>query len=450
LALAFAVVLPPLQVSDEHGHFLRAYAISSGEFVARGTPELPPSIVDFVMRYPEAAGVSRKISLQELRSDLWAPTDSGAARRIALTNADGHHMYLAWAVIGSAAYCPLVYLPASLGILLARALHLAPLAMMYAARIFNVLTFVAALAFCFRLAPGYRAVTTAVALIPMTLHQAGGISGDLVTIAISFVGLSLVLHARERPVGGGFLTLVGVVFTLWSLCKFSIWAMPLLFLVPITAFASRRAWLAYICAVAVCMVGAVAIWNAVDSANVSAFSAARLTHGIDVPANLRLVSAHPLTFARQLAGRMRTDCKMELGQFAGEFGWTSLSLPQWVRASYLLLVLMVAIVEFSPKPFRFWERGVLLLVLLGGIVFVHAIIFISDGTLCSGDPSRLCFDQSNGVQGRYFLPICLAGLVALRQRWFNLPRATLLGLVTGFGALQALAALVLIGKFFYA
>ena len=53
LALAFAIVMPPLQAPDEHGHFVRAYVISRGEFVAKGIPELPAPVASFVMRYPE-------------------------------------------------------------------------------------------------------------------------------------------------------------------------------------------------------------------------------------------------------------------------------------------------------------------------------------------------------------------------------------------------------------
>jgi uncharacterized membrane protein len=450
LGLAFAVVLPPLQLNDEHGHFIRAYAISRGEFVARGTPQLPAPVVAFVMRYPEQADSVRKLTPRQILRDLPARAEAAPGGSTALTNADGNHAYLAWAVVGSATYCPLVYLPASLGIWTARVLRLSPLAMMYAARIFSVLTLVFALAVSLRLAPAYRAVMTAVALIPMTLHQAGGISGDAVTIAVSFVGLSLVLHAREHFVSRRFLISAAVVFTMWSLCKFSVWALPLLLLIPASAFPNRRAWLTYIGAVAICMVGALAIWNAIDSGNMEAFRVARLSHGIDVSANVRLAAARPLTFARQLLGLVRSNFWPEVGQFLGVFGWTKFGLPPWVRLEYLLLLVVVAVTESSTKPFHRWERGVLLLVFFAGVVFVHAVIFVSDGTLCAGDAGRICFGSSAGIQGRYFIPVCLSGLVALRQSWVNVPSSTLMGLVMGVGTLQALAALVLIRLAFYA
>ncbi len=448
LGLAFAIVLPPLQVPDEHGHFIRAYAISRGEFVAKGIPELPAPIISFVMRYPESANAFHRFTSQEIARDLSEQQVSDPSGSTALTTAN-HHVYLFWSIIGSASYFPLVYLPASLGIWIARTLHASPLLMMYAGRIFNVLTLIAALAVSFRLAPGYRALMTAVALIPMALQQSGGISGDPVTIAFSLVALSLVLHTRERLVGRRFLVVVTIVFTVLGLCKFSIWALPLLMLIPVSAFKNRGAWLAYAGVTSVCMVGALLIWNGIDSANLVALRALRLAAGVDVAANTRIVTAHPMDFARQLLSFVHSNYKPEIRQFLGAFGWTQFSLPFWIRSLYLLLLLFVAATEFSTKPFLAWERGVLLLVFLAGAVFVHAVIFLSDGKLCGANLERLCFDTSAGVQGRYFLPFCLCGLLTLRQNRANLSQATLLKLVTGVGAIQALAALALIRSRFY-
>jgi uncharacterized membrane protein len=449
LALAFAVLMPPLQVNDEDGHFIRAYVISRGEFVGRGVPALPGTVVSFVMRYPEFSAWEHKFTPQEIVHDLPASAAAGELGATALSDQDKDHKYLIWAIIGSSTYCPLVYLPASLGIWAARTLGTSPLVMMYAARISNVLIFVIALTVSFRLAPSFRAIMTAVALMPMTLELAGGISGDLVTIAISFVGLSLVLHAREYAVDRKFLIIVAVVFSMWVLCKFSIWALPLLWLIPASAFPSRRAWLSYIGGISICMLGALFIWNGINSASMEALRAARLAHGIDIGANVRLISAHPLAFTRQMLTLVHANYKTELRQFIGAFGWTNLSLPFWVRPLYLLLLVVVAAYEFPTKPFRRWERGFLLLVFLAGLAFVHVVIFISDGTVCANNLERLCFASSAGVQGRYFIPFCLAGLVILRQKRANLPQFHLLAFVAGAGTIHAVAALILIRSAFW-
>jgi uncharacterized membrane protein len=220
-------------------------------------------------------------------------------------------------------------------------------------------------------------------------------------------------------------------------------------LIPVSAFQNRRTWLAYIGAVSLCMVAALLIWNGISSANVEALRSARLTHGIDISANVRLVAAHPLAFARQLLAFVHSNYRTELKQFLGAFGWTRFSLPLWMRSLYLLLLLFVAAAELSTKPFLAWERGVLFLVFLGGAVFVHAVVFVTDGTLCGGSLNQLCFESSAGVQGRYLIPFCLCGLLTLRQNRVNLPQVTLLAAVDGFGTLHALAALALIRSAFY-
>ena len=156
-----------------------------------------------------------------------------------------------------------------------------------------------------------------------------------------------------------------------------------------------------------------------------------------------------MAFSWQLLTWFHTHYKSELAQFLGGFGWTRFALPLWVRTLCLLLLLVVAATESSAKRFLVWERAVLFLVFLTGAVFVHAAIFVSDGTLCAGSLDRLCFNATAGVQGRYFLPFCLAGFLTLRQDRVNLPPATLFSLVTVGGTLHALAALALIRSTYY-
>uniref|UniRef100_Q01XM3 Membrane protein-like protein n=1 Tax=Solibacter usitatus (strain Ellin6076) TaxID=234267 RepID=Q01XM3_SOLUE len=451
MALAFAVVMPPFQVPDEDGHFIRAYLISRGEFVGRGAPRVPGTVVLSMMRYPEMGERFGRFKPRELVRDLIPHPGSVSPEvpSLNLGNLDVRHRWLPWSIIGSSLYCPLVYMPASLGIATVRILSGSPLLMMYGARLFNVIVFAAALAISFRLAPRYRALFTAVALMPMTLQQAGGISADLVTIAFSFVGFSLVLHSREHFVSRRLLILIVLVFVMWVLCKSSIWALPLLLLIPVSAFKNRLTWAAYLGVASVCMVGALLVWNNVTAPNLETFRAVRLTHGVDMPANIRLVGAHPLMFVRYLIGVVGSNLKPEIGQFIGAFGWLRFPLPSWVRAAYLLLVLVTAVTEFPAKSFRTWERGVLALVLLGGVLFVHAAMCISDTTLCSGTLNSGCRDESIVFQGRYLIPFCLAGFLLLRQRRVNLPQFTLLAIVTSVGTLHALASLIRICSVYY-
>lgn len=450
LAMAFAIMMPPLQITDENGHFIRAYAISRGEFSGWAFPALPVPVIALITRYPPHTQNFSKFDLKQILLDLTPPTMTEMARNTVMKEEDRRYGNLDWSVISSSLYFPVVYFPAAIGIWMARALHASPLAMMYAARLCNVLTLVMAVGISFRLAPQHRAVWAGVALIPMTLHQAGGISADPVTIAFSLVGVSVVLYAREHHLSRTALILVAVLFVLWGLCKSSIWALPLLWLIPVSTFKNRRSWLAYITATSLCMVGALLIWGRITSGNMEAFRAIRsVVAGIHVSANIQLATAHPIEFGRYLLAMIHSAYKVELGHFLGAFGFAKVSLPFWVRSLYLVLLLLVAVTEYSAKPFQLWERAVLLLVFLGAGVLLHAVLSVTDTTLCGGSLGSSCFDYLPVVQGRYLIPFVLPGLLALQQNRLRLPRVNLLALITGAGAVHAIAALALIRSTFY-
>jgi hypothetical protein len=64
-------------------------------------------------------------------------------------------------------------------------------------------------------------------------------------------------------------------------------------------------------------------------------------------------------------------------------------------------------------PFTRGDRVIVVCVFIGALVETYAAILVLDGTHRSG---RYSF-WSSGFAGRYMLPYCLAGLLALKQNW---------------------------------
>ena len=450
LGLAFAFVMPPLQLNDEHGHFIRAYQISRGAWIGHSAPALPPPIVTFLQRYPEAVDRQRKIAPSEVVADLLGRVGTPSSSPSDLTD-NSKHKYLTWSILGSNLYCPLVYLPSSVGIGIARALHFSPLGMFYSARVFNVLVLALALWLAFRLVPASRALMAAIALMPMTLHQAGGVSADLVTIAVSMVGFAVVLRVRCQAVGRRFLTIVLVVFTLWALCKTSIWALPLILLIPSAAFKNAPRRVVFMAGVGVAMLAALSLWQIATYDNMQIFHAARLARGIDTSANLAVIAAHPLHFARMLVAFIGVHAKGYIGQFIGAFGWTKLTLSVWTSTFYFGLILFVALFEPPGRPISLAERGILVSVFIGAVLAIHAILFVSDGVVVSGIPPSdlISFPYSAGIQGRYFIPFCFAGFLALRQNRFTINSHLLLAVVLYTATVYDLLSLCAIFRNYY-
>jgi uncharacterized membrane protein len=433
LGLAFALLTPPFQFNDEHGHFARAYELSRGEVIGTRDPRLPSSVLATLLQYPE--GYAPKSAPRTSVADLFDgralhSTDSRPIVEGLKLN------YLRWGLVAYQVYWPLSYLPASAGIRIAEVFDMSPLGMLYAARLLDVLSFVAALACALFLAPNHRALITAVALMPMTLQQTAAVSADGMTIAISLVGFALILRTREHPVSRYYLAALLVILPVWVLCKNSYWALPLLLLIPQSQFDDKKKRAAYILAATIVTIAAVVCWRELTQDAFEGFREAARSRGIDIYSNLRLLTSHLLQI-------LRDTVTPHLTQFVGTFGWTFHPLP--VRFPYLAMLLAVAVLELNPKPITIAERTILALVFIGAVLLSYFISFIIEGINKNGHYSF----WSSGVQGRYMIPYCLAGLLPLKRAAAGVSSKRLRSIVFAASTVSALVCLAVIANFYY-
>jgi uncharacterized membrane protein len=435
LSLAFAFVMPPFQFNDEHSHFLRSYQLSRGQFVGRADPVAPAAVLGTVLSYPE--GFPWKTAPWTSAQDLFA--GGGESSPAVLVGNSGKLRFLDHGILSCQLYWSGSYLPAAAGIRVARLFNVSPVAMLYAARIMNVLCFMAALWAALCLAPGFRALITAVAFLPMTLQQAAAVSADQMTISLSLAGFALILYSREHPVSRRYLATLLVVVPLWVLCKTSLWALPLLLLIPASQFRSHRSRAVYLATVTLIAIAAVAAWRVIDSGAFAQFAAEELAHGVDVNANTRLLLTHPLAVLNDLTFFRR----FMINEFVGVFGWEF----HTIRLSFaeFFVLLAIASIELNPKPFKIAERMILFLVFAAGIIVIYAALFAISGTYRDGHYGM----WAAGVQGRYCIPFCLAGLLTMKQNVVTVPSAILAPVVLFASTSYALLALATVTRFFY-
>lgn len=453
VSLLFALIVPPFQFRDEDGHFMRAYGVSQGYWVGSLHPELPGPIVGFLRRFPEGIEGRQKLTFTQLRDAVGQNYAQEAPASYLAITGPGHE-YFGWSTLGANLYSPVAYLPASLGIFLARAVHLPPAMMLYAARILNVLAVACALFAAFRLAPSYRALFAVIALMPMTAYQAGGISADAMTIALSLVGFALVLWSREHAATPRFVVATVAVFAAWALCKTSIWALPLVLLISGAAFRSRKNRWACISGIALAMGAALLVWQVLSHGNLEVFRTARLSYGIDLSANESFLRSHPVTFLGPVLREIRANWIDYLERFPGVFGWYAIALPRWLRFGYLALAAAVACTEYSRRKFDIRERIYLLGTFIIATFTIHALLLVSDGVLTQ---AAISFQEAvsgqrsfgAGVQARYFIPFCFAALLPLRQSIFTVSSRTWLIAVTGLAIILAPVTMHLILNRYY-
>ena len=194
LAFGYSCATGPFRAADESAHFFRAYGISEGQLIAqRVRADLVGGYVP--ANIPRLAHILGAFPQQPVLSV--AAGQLNAARQLELKRA--HRSFVHYP--GAAMHSPMAYLPAAFGIAVGRRLHLGPLGLFFCARWSNALLVAASLGWgisrVWRRAP----FLAAVALFPMTLAQAGTVTADAVTFAVTFCWLAEVLSRRAEPAG---------------------------------------------------------------------------------------------------------------------------------------------------------------------------------------------------------------------------------------------------------
>lgn len=215
LGLFYAFVNPPLAVNDERHHLIRVYKLSLGQpraIVDEGGSyyEAPAAFSSLVDSYASIQGNPKaRVDLDRLLMDL--------SSREGLDEIDRFRTKLA-------DQFPLVYLPQTPAVWLARALGLPSIWHLYLGRLATLAAATLLLGWSVSIAGRLSWVFAALGLMPMTLTEISGLSADAMIIALSFLFFALVAKhsspeepapdARQRGAILGLLALL-------ALCKAS-------------------------------------------------------------------------------------------------------------------------------------------------------------------------------------------------------------------------------------
>jgi uncharacterized membrane protein len=434
--------MPPFQFNDEHAHFVRSYEISRGSFIGSADPLIPAGILDGLVRFPE--GYKAHAAPMPSVKELFAKTAADATPLLPVTAISGLR-FLEHGVVSSQVYWSGCYIPASVAIAVVRLFRLPLVTMLYAARLMNLFVFLVALSLTLRFAPDFRALIIGIAFMPMTLEQAVAVSADSVTIACAFLGFAMIIYTREQAVTRRFLRVLVLFVAFWVMCKNSLWALPLLVLVPGSQFGSRRSRVAWLAGCIVLTGSALLMWRGLVSAAESRYVAMELSKGLDLYANAAQFAAQPFRILHDLVilPDLRTNSLLMTLRFVGGFGWEMHYLP--FAGRYFGVLVAVACVERSRRAFSMSERTILLVVFAVALIQTYAMLFVIDGSFAGG---HYVF-RFTGVQGRYLIPFCLAGFLPLRQKWISLSSKQLAPFVLAGGTLYGGLSMALIASYFY-
>jgi uncharacterized membrane protein len=406
----YAIAVPPFAGPDEKSHFLRAWWVSEGHVLAlrdghRVGFMLPADVVN--IREPFAA--SSTADRADIRAGLRAP----AAHEPRVFHHDPDH------AIASV----LPYIPQGLGIALGRAFGVSPLLCAYFGRWMNLIAGIALIAFAVRLLPAYRWLLIVLALTPMSNYLRVTLSGDVVTIALSYLFIALAARALflDEGMDGGMIsprlwaaiTIAGGLLCLTKVTYIPLAMLPLA--VPSRRFASNAtAWRAR------AIQAGVAIVAAFVSSRIASYYWEPFRDDVTAPREqFAYILGHPLAFVKVLYLEHVVHARWYLVSMIGDLGSAGFTivLPKLLVLFCLLAMLALLILDTNPRVHVTPLQRVYTAVLCAGSTFAIALAIYTTWNLVGAD-------HIDGLQGRYYLPFVPAAAFivhravgGLAQRW---------------------------------
>ncbi|MEV0249953.1 DUF2142 domain-containing protein [Nocardia sp. NPDC050712] len=442
---AFAVSTPPFWGHDEITQFGRAYQVAHGGFLperiedTRGISyggEVPTSITELM----GFALTDYTTNPQEPDPMVADPADYDRLKSAEISAAEKPVWFT-----NTAAYSPVPYIPAALGIRVAEALGLEVGGMILATRLAGLAVYLALVGFALWALRRHRVqwLVFAVALLPIAVFQAGTVTADTMTNALAIMVSALLVKALFRGDRLGrtetAALLAATVLLPLSKPTYVLLAM-LVVLVPAERFAFGSAepkrWQRLVPWV-FAGVGAVcfALWTKIAGPTTEGMGLMRPEHqwkSVRPGDQLSGILGDPLAFVDVFGDSIVYRDQRWFIQFFGELGFAYIDVPALSIVACLLAFAVALGISDRMTASTRWRTWVAALTVAASVAMIYVTLYMSF--------TPVGYYIVDGVQGRYFVPLAIVAFAVL-LRWMPLRLTDTEGKTPTFGpALTIIAA----------
>ena len=399
LGAAMSFANAPLQAPDEYWHYMRAYSISCGRLDFDAGESFPDDVYQLIDRFP---GVFYKEVHERGEGTVPGRLEEYFALEQSAKPYEGERVSTPMQLV-------VPYIPAALGMALARLFGAGALGCLWAGRLMNAALLAVCAWYALGRAERYRGAIIVAALLPLTLFMGASLSYDAIFLACSLVFIGNML--AEKIVWRD-LIIASAAFGVMIMIKPIYAPLALLvFALPKDAFAklkiNRAAALGIIAAA-----GALCYFASLAYAGIAAEGIAPVGNpsGADVGAQIAYLLQNPARYLVTLA----VDGWMNgfyLGDW-GAFGWLDAVCRLTGALTPALVVAAAALCSDDARD----DRRSRVWIYLAAALAQYVIIVT--GFYCTwsapGGTSIL------GVQARYFIPVLPLVFIALCSVFYKL------------------------------
>lgn len=387
LPLVYALVLPPFQAPDEHVHFARSAALSRANLAISSQTnqigyKLDCQAERLLTLVPRGADVTPDAKFNW--TGFWQANEAG--------NAAKGECFSAIDVGSFPLHLPLLHMPQTVGISVARVFTNQPAFWFYGGRICNALLSGLILAILLNRLLLHSRRLLFFATIPMVGHMLGSLTGDSLALVSAF-GLYAILSTalrEEQSATHKWPAIITFAMCLGIAKSVYLPLVLLILLIPLKTRA-RRDWAIAGAAILILLI-LLASWNSwIGKQYLAAQGAMHQTTD-----QIEFMVKHPVRAIIALIGGYLGPIKIISVSFFGAFGWMRVFMP----ISWYFLYFLVAILFLASEPEKQSNKLARLAFPLAaaicmlGISLSMYLIFTPVG-----------HKYTLGIQGRYLIPI---------------------------------------------
>ncbi|WP_433681883.1 DUF2142 domain-containing protein [Nocardia sp. CA-119907] len=420
----FAWITPPFWGHDEITQFGRAYQVAHGGFQPERIPD--DRGIAYGGDVPSSITALMGYALHDYTTNPEEPdpmvADPGAYARFegAAVSKTEEAVWFT----NTAAYSPVPYIPAAIGIRLAELFGLNVGAMMLLTRLAGLAVYLALVGFGLHALRAYRVQWLAftVAVLPIAVFQAGTVTADTLTNALAILVSALLVKALFLGDGLGRVEtaalLAATVALPVSKPTYVLLAM-LVVLVPTNrfAFGGDAGWKRLLpWGFAALGAAAFAVWMKIAAPTTDGMGLMRPAHqwnSVRPSDQLHGILSDPVNFVNVFGESIALRDQRWFTQFFGELGFAYIDVPALtVLACLLAFAASVGIADRMNTATATVRRTLIVaLTVLASVAMIYVTLYMSF--------TPVDYYIIDGVQGRYFVPLAILALVVL-LRWMPL------------------------------
>jgi uncharacterized membrane protein len=416
-AILFELILiclrPPLQSPDEFPHFCRAYQISEGNFLPAVTDQrvggdLPVCIKEFLSVYLPVTFI------REFKVD-----GNVLASFSSIECSDTSRVFVDFP--NTSTYSPIAYFPHSIGLFILRQLTGKIIVQYYGSKFFAFIIYLLCCVFAIRTVPIYKWLMVTLLLLPTNLYMVNSYTGDTMTIALTFMLISLVLKLTflDKPITTRnlvLLLLIGVLLAFTKVIYTSL--LLLLFMIPAQRFQTklhRYLSIALIISVSFLLAN---FWSSTvmkyyptyGNYNKNFAANATIHPTADPRKQMEHLKGNQTHILKVVYSSITHDPKFYLKTYIGQFGtYLDTGLPGWLVIIAYIIIFLTAVFERNPYNISLWNKTIILLTVL----FAYSLIILSQHLVWNDVGS----EKFPSFQGRYLAPLFPLVFMLFNHPW---------------------------------